>query len=94
MVRIVQDWDFTPPNKPCECKREECSCTDSADFVTSTGIAICGCCFGDCPDVHPEASAKLMHRIAVAFEVEERGLAMVDEGGQVLDSDEDRVLRL
>ncbi|AXK46622.1 hypothetical protein [Brachybacterium saurashtrense] len=35
---------------PCQCD-QDCACGNTADLIHG-GVAICGCCLADCPDVH------------------------------------------
>lgn len=35
---------------PCTC---DCECDDDTDLLFDRG-PICGCCYADCPDKHPE----------------------------------------
>lgn len=83
-----------PGGTLCACTVAECSCTDTADLITPRGMPICGCCFGDCPDVHPEASAKLRRRFKDSWAAHEQSLAMVSEGGQPDAADDTNVVRL
>lgn len=45
-LMVIEPKDETP----CECDRG-CSCGNTADLIHG-GVAICGCCLADCPDVH------------------------------------------
>ena len=82
------------PTPPCGCSLEECSCEDNADFLTDKGLPICGCCLGDCPDVHPLQYAKLSKAMEEAIATDVAGREMASEGGRVLPEDDERVQML
>lgn len=55
------------PGAACECSLAECHCKAAADFVVE-GQALCGCCYGDCPEVHPHRAAELWASLGPAME--------------------------
>lgn len=42
------------PDTRCACDFKDCRCDSDADLVTSRGVAVCGCCLVDCPEVHDQ----------------------------------------
>lgn len=42
------------PGTRCACDFKDCRCDSDADLVTSRGVAVCGCCLVDCPEVHDQ----------------------------------------
>lgn len=66
----------------CACALQGCSCGQTADFRWR-GEALCGCCLGDCPDVHPERYAELHRGLLEVAAAVEASNEMVSEGGPV-----------
>ena len=74
----------------CGCNLPECLCDDTADFFLGDR-PYCGCCAGDCPDVHPLAAEELMRRFHETEEMEEQIRGMVAEGSPPLPSGAERL---
>lgn len=70
----------------CACQIEECLCQDTADFRWR-GEALCGCCLGDCPDVHPERAVALWRKLSDGMAAATASKEMVSEGGPLGEED-------